>query len=334
MYYRTWFWLPLILLRTVSRSVAGALPTIAPHAAADSSLISLTVLPNDGAEIPYGFSADALFNRHSIDPVHTVVACMLAMRELALHDFNDVLTPGAHTWRYGPVIVWISHPGQGDRVVAVRYALWTLFLVLKDMLQRNVWQDSKSRGIFREKKVALVDILPTRSSSHAAVSEGLTMTQEPGIDDNGTAAAAVQRRDSSSAFSFKSSSQPRSSINNATMTDDEIDAHIDYFTKPVNHRDILAAICMLLVNSFPHNREPLTLAQVRIVGPATSEVSSAWSMARPPPPESMRMSRGDFISFLAKLPEHLYMQKKWFEMNVALSEDGVALAKGFFRTKP
>ncbi|KAL8770796.1 MAG: hypothetical protein Q9194_005086 [Teloschistes cf. exilis] len=333
MHQRTWFWLPLILLQTVSRSVAGALPATAPHTAADSSSISLTGLSSDEAQIPKGFGANALFNRHRIDPVHTILVCMLAMRELALHDFNDDLTPGSHTWRYGPVMLWIQ-PGEGDRAVAVRYALWTLFLVLKDMLQRNVWQDSKSWGNLNKKNVAILDILPVRPQSRAVVSEGLAMTQEPGIDDDGTAAAAIQKPDGSSAFSFNSS-QPRSmTINNATLTDDEIDALIDYLTKPVNHRDIIAVICMLLVNSFPHNREPLTLAQVRIQGPVTDVVWSAWNLARPPPPEPMRMSRGDFISFLAKLPEHLYEQKKWFEMNIALSADGVAVAKGFFRTKP
>ncbi|KAI4202823.1 MAG: hypothetical protein LQ350_002321 [Teloschistes chrysophthalmus] len=328
MHHRLWFWLPLILLRTVSRSVAGALPATAPHTAADSSSIALTGLFAHEAEIPHGFSADALYNQHNISPVHTILACMLAMRELALHDFNDVLTLGFHLWRYGAVMVGISHPDKGDRVVAVRYALWTIFLVLKDMLQRNFWQDSKTSGEFRGRNVAVVDILPVHSQSHAAVSEGLTMTQEPGIDDNDTAAAAVQRPDGSSAFSFNSSSQLRSGIDN------EQDAHIDYLDKPVNSRDIVGAICMLLINSFPRNRETLTFAQVRIIGPVTAEVWSAWNTARPPPPEPLRMSRGDFISFLAKLPEHLYIQKKWFEMNVALSENGVPLAKGFFRTKP
>ncbi|KAI4103843.1 MAG: hypothetical protein L6R37_003568 [Teloschistes peruensis] len=114
-----------------------ALPPTAPHTAADSSSISLTRLSSDEAQIPKGFGANALFNQHRIDPVHTIVVCMLAMRELALHDFNDDLTPGSHKWRYGRVIVRIL-PGEGDRVVAARYALWTLFLVLKDMLQRNV----------------------------------------------------------------------------------------------------------------------------------------------------------------------------------------------------
>ncbi|KAI4251928.1 MAG: hypothetical protein LQ352_004579 [Teloschistes flavicans] len=327
----SWFWLPLSLLGAVSRSVAGAIPAIAPSTAADSSLISLSGL-SDEAEIPYGFSVNALYNRYTINPLHTVAVCMLAMGELALQDFNDDLPPGPRSWRnprYPDVILRIE-PSEGDRVVAARYALWTIFLVFKDMLIRNVWQDSKSIGDFRGKFVATLDLLPVLKLD--AVSEGLTMIQEPGsLNDGAAAAAAVQKPDD---FAFSLNSSQPGSIDNGTLKDDECYAHIEYLPKAVNHRDIIAAVCMLLVNSFPHNRELLQFAKVRIKGPTVNEVSSAWNSVRPPPPPPMRMTRGDFIVFLSKLPEHLYLQQKWFEMNVALSERGVAVANGFFRTKP
>ncbi|KAL8689223.1 MAG: hypothetical protein Q9218_005062 [Villophora microphyllina] len=325
---RTWFWLSLTLLHAVSRSVVGAIPATTPPAAGDLSLIQPSGL-SVGPNVPNDFDVKATFGRTALDQWPSIAVCMEAMRELALHLYNDDLSPGAHKWQhpvYSNAMLWVE-PAKGTDVVSARFALWTVFLLFQEMLLRNLWQFSRSRATYHGREVATVTLSPAKVPH--AVSEGLAVNQHTAVDNDTT--AAIQKPNS---ISFPVNNSSSQETGNANLTADKIDAHITYLPKAVDRRDILAAVSWLMVDSFPYNRDPLSFIQIIIKPPVAASVWSVWNLARPPPPEGMRMTRGDFISFLAKLPEHLYLQKKWVEMNILQSEDGIALVKGFFRTKP
>ncbi|KAL8699146.1 MAG: hypothetical protein Q9201_006174 [Fulgogasparrea decipioides] len=318
----------LILLQTISVRAAEAIATAGPVIARPSAAPNpnLSTLPN----IPDAdFDYISRYDNTPLSENACVMVFMAAMRQLALSRFEDLLPDGL-SWQHEryPGVVLLLEPPQGSRTISVRFALWTVNAALRDMMFRDRFKKMELLATYRGVRIGTVQMFPPSTSTPAVnAKRGPAIMQHP----QGDGLAPTTSSRNSVAFDVNST---RVGADGGTVTDDQLQAHVDFLAKVIDRRDIWVMTAWSMLYLAPSNPYPLGFWRTTIPSVA-SEVTSIWNSVRPRPgTRPYLVTNGDLISLLARLPEYLLQENKFREMNIAINENGIDLAKGSFRTKP
>ncbi|KAI4093254.1 MAG: hypothetical protein LQ339_007732 [Xanthoria mediterranea] len=247
------------------------------------------------------------------------------MRELALMDFEgDLIEPGARTYAHPdyPGATALVSPAAGIAHASIRFAIWTLYETMRDTLRIPICGRTYYVGTWEGRDIVHVKILqqpPLTATQNKTVDTQLaqiagTKIALPSVSTNGS-------------FSFETIGLSRM----ANVGDSDLHAEITYRGKTMNQRDISMTAFGIMLRLAPTNRQDLGVFK-SIDITITTEVVSIFNRAARSIPYVM--SSGDLIAFVAYLPEHLLREKKWQEMDIALTDKQfpeVVIARGSIR---
>jgi len=248
-----------------------------------------------------------------------VMACITAMRELALLHFEDDDIP-QKSWtnpRFPGVWLTVGPASDGEKLT-VRFAMWMIAAVTRFMMAEDRFQNTRFTGIYRGNRVGSVTFLHAtfeggehnNSSSPQSQASGLVMA---GSNLNGVG------------FTFDGMNSGA-----ARNVNDQLRAEVNYLGTSIDRRDMLMMIIWLLLWLAPRNRVPLGVW--RVGQPLlTCEIIALWNRVKQ---DRYLMTGGDMISLLAYLPEILLRESKYQEMDIVIHDDGVTVARGAVRVKP
>lgn len=250
---------------------------------------------------------------------------LVAMRELALMDFEgDLIEPGARTYAHPdyPGATALVSPAAGIAHASIRFAIWTLYEAMRDTLSIPICGRTYYVGTWEGRDIVHVRILQQSS---------LTTTQNKTVDiqvaQSAGAKIALPSVSTNGSFSFATTGL--SGMPN--VGDSDLHAEITYLSKAMDQRDIFMTAFGIMLRLAPTNRQDLGVFKSIDIA-ITTEVISIFNRAARSIPYVM--SSGDLIGFVAYLPEHLLREKKWQEMDIALTDNefpGVVIARGSIR---
>ncbi|KAL8692046.1 MAG: hypothetical protein Q9218_002855 [Villophora microphyllina] len=264
-------------------------------------------------------------------------ACVLVatsvMHTLALHHIDDVLPGGPQVWTHPldpSVVLWITPP-EGSQETAVRFAMWTLFAAFRDMSQKQRFNQMEYLGAYRQQAVAGVAFYPAAKGLPNIAGKNLTVALQP-LQLTGDILSKESH--SGFTFSFGANSTALGDGSDTPANDDKLHAHVDYIGKVVDQRDIWMMILWFQLNLAPHNRTPISVFQTVLPG-ITAKMYTIWNSVKPPPgTQPHSFGGGDLISLLAILAQQLSSNRQFREMNIAVSDRGVIVARGLIRANP
>ena len=244
----------------------------------------------------------------------------MAMRELALYHFEDKIIPRPWIHPDFPQVSLTLVPPETDEDISVRFAMWTIAATVRFILEENRFQSVQFTAFYRHAPVGSVRLFPTGSLHAAAAQDNSSFQQSRPLE---LATAASNHTDGYFNFDLM-----RSGV--AENANDQLRAEVDYLTKSIERRDMFFMLIWLLLGLAPHNREPMIVWRVA-QDAVTCAVTTLWNRVKQ---TQYQITKGDMISFLASLPGLLLRDNVFREMNIAIKDGDVVVARGSFRTEP
>ncbi|KAL8846470.1 MAG: hypothetical protein Q9221_008436 [Calogaya cf. arnoldii] len=312
----------IALLCAVTKCISAAVPATSP-AEQKPRLSALPDLPDPD------FHYDAAYTMPHFSPTASIMACVAAMRELALLDRNAYI---------GETKSW-THPGYPEATVliedvggsrsTVRFAMWIIQAAIKDMMQRSMFQTSAFLGHYRNTIIGRVQIL----RHHVA-----GVSNEPQITAGAGSDAGDEKSSSGVSFGFR----PPEALPGATALKDDFDARIQYVGKAMDMRDVYFSMIWLMLVFGSHNNEPLRALEWRNdvisarrivckVPSVTIEVRTLWYSVARPETRPRPLTAADMVNMLAALAVVVEKDHQFSEMDIVIFEEGVVIARGGIR---
>ena len=244
------------------------------------------------------------------------------MREPALLPDFGARYPGK-TWimdGYPQVAISVGNPGD---TTTVRWAMWTITAVIRDMMTRNRFQTSQFDGTFLDIRVGVVKFFAPN-----------TMETEVMANRTEYAVPQISGAESTANHSTTSVSIDVSDLRlNDTSNADEMRAHVTYRTREISRSDMFMAIIWTLLNLAPH-KDDEPVRSITITNVAITASATAVSFVRPRniPLRVLPLQYGNVVSLMAKLPEVLLRENMFREMDIVVKDDGVVVGEGMVRS--
>ena len=295
---------------------AASIPTSATSIAdlSQRTASNLTNLP----DLPNGdFAVTATWFSRSLPVTACEMVCVTAMRELALYHFDEGVIP-PRSWVHPdfPQVRLSVEPARGKEETSVRFTMWIITASLRVMLEDNRFQSVQYVGLYQDQPIGIVRLFNT---------DNLHAQRNSSFQQQRSSRLATAASDSARA-SFKFD---LTTFGAAVPANDDLQAEVQYLSKSIDRRDLFMSLVWLLLRLAPHNREPLAVWQETHKA-ITCGVTTIWNRVEQ---TRYEMTKGDMISFLAYLPEILLKWNKFSEMNIAIKDNGIVVARGLFRTK-
>ena len=276
------------------------------------STTALSTLPDLPQENDLATLAN--FYPYHVPDIAVFMAAIRAMRGLSSHDFETANIPET-SWFHSlfPGVKLTVRPAPGKRILSVRFAMWMILYTTRCLILEKEYS-GEFLNLYKREMIGYVVILPTTPIAR----EGNSNTQ-------------TTERQNTKSFSNNSSAQ---NFSIGTVTDDEMQATVNYVGKNIDRADFFLALLWLIVDLAPHIEEPLTTWRVTRNSIHT-EITTIWNRAKPPAGSApYPINKGDLISMLAYLPEVCLHDRKFQEMNIEIRKSGEVIARGLVRTKP
>ena len=312
-----------VLFCILSLSKSAALPALVSiNANLDLLTPTGTNLSDMLPDLPTkDFQYIALYRGSVLPDIACMMVCVFAMRELALlPDFGARLS--GKTWimdDYPQVAMSVGNPGE----TTVRWAMWTITAAIRDMMTHNEFRASQFNGIYLDIRVGVV-----RFFAPNTIETGIVANQTEHAVPQISEAASTATHTPTVSISFDVSDLKL----NATSNADEMWADLTYRTKKISRFDVFMAIIWTLLNLAPHKDNE----SVRIVtipnAAITASVTVSFSRVAGIPPRLQPLQYGNAVSLTAKLPEVLLRDNMFREMDIAVKEEGVVVARGTVRS--
>lgn len=216
-------------------------------------------------------------------------------------------------------------PGHCSVCVMDLWAAW------QDMLAESRFEVVEVTGRYSYNPVVLVIFAPAGAPPAMVTEQNLTIFRQP--LQGPASAVAIGGVKSGKGISFN---VDRTSVgaDKTSLANDGLSAQVDYLGKVVPRRDIWVMVVWLILNAAPRILDELSVFRV-MIAMGSDEVRTVWNPVRPAPgTHPYMMSYADLISLVADLPFALLRGKKFYEMNIAVKDNGIVIARGLFRTKP
>lgn len=297
----------IALLCAATKCNPVAVPAIIP-AGQDLGLSALPDLPD------LDFTYDAAYTIPHLSSTASIMACVAAMRELALLDMNSNIGR-TKTWThpgYPEVSVLMEEVG-GSRST-VRFAMWLIQAAIKDIMVRQRYQTSAFLGQYRNVIIGRVQFIRHQHAGGA----------EPQI----TVGVGGEKSSSDVSFDLK-----LPSTTGRTASNDDFSASVQYLDKVMDKRDTFFTIIWLLMAFGSHGNEPLRVYGCNVLS-VTAEVRTIWNSVTRPARQHYLLKAADMVNMVAHLAVVLVRVNHYREMNLIISEDGVEIARGAIRTRP
>ncbi|KAL6717718.1 hypothetical protein ACLMJK_005633 [Lecanora helva] len=277
------------------------------------SLAAIPDLPGDD------FSFRIEWRTPRISEISSIMACIWAMRELALQDFESgTISQGGWVHpRFPGVLLAVVPPAGKDRLT-VRFAMWVITATLRVIVEARL-----------NKTIALTGDYKGRTIGTAKLTEAPPDDSMP-LDTVGY---------NGSQLAFEKPSQKRFSfpLSNASShsgvelgSGDQLHATINFLDTAIDRYDIFFSVAWFMLACAKDNHKWLAFLNMMAEAPR-SRITSSWNAVRQ---AQTRMSFGDLISFLAYLPEYCVQQETFREMDATISDDNAPVARGSIRARP
>ena len=250
--------------------------------------------------------------------IPSVMVCIWAMRELAMLRFRDEFVP-ERDWTHPrfPQVRLTVVPPAGKDDISVRFAMWVITATMRLMLEAENFQSIHSLGYFRNRAIGSITLTPSRAIGvlYNSSSHHISPPQHE------------QPPNTAGYFPFGHIPINADSISSAN---DQLHAEVEYRSTMIDRRDIFFGVTWFILECAPHNEEPLTVWRVTPEA-ISSHITIVWNRVRQ---TRYQMTMGDVVSFLAYLPEVLLEQGMFREMDIAIKNGDVTVARGSFRARP
>ena len=299
----------IAILCTKTYCIPTALPATTPGKH-DLALSAIPDLPDRE------FTYDVTYIKPPLTPTACVMACIAAMHELALLDWNTYIST-ERTWTHpnSPKASLILDNVGGSRCT-VRFALWLIQAAIRHMMIQHRYQTSAFLGRYRKVLIGRVQFV--RNPVYGV--EGSETSADPGIGG--------EKNGSSLSFKLKVPSAPGPAILN-----NRLGASVEYLPKRMDIRDTYFIIIWLIMAFGSHGYQPLRIFQCNFVS-ITVEARTIWNSALRPASREGLLSAADMVNFVAQLAVVVHRDNKYREMNVLVYDGGVEVARGAIRTSP
>ncbi|KAL8648697.1 MAG: hypothetical protein Q9226_005894 [Calogaya cf. arnoldii] len=298
------------LLCAATKCISAAVPATF-LAGQKPRLSALPDLPNPD------FHYDAAYTLPHFSPTASIMACVAAMRELALLDKNAYLGE-IKSWThsgYPEVTVLIEDVG-GSRST-VRFAMWVIQAAIKDMMQRSMFQTSAFLGHYRNTIIGRVQFLPHQV---VGVDNEPQNTAGAGPDaDGGKSSSGVSFNFESPAF-----------LPAVTASKGDFDARVQYVGKAMDLRDVYFTLIWLMLVFGSYGNEPLRVLECKVPS-VTIEVRTLWNSVARPEMRPRPLTAADMVNMLAALAVVVEKDHEFSEMDIVIFEEGVVIARGVIR---
>ncbi|KAL8892969.1 MAG: hypothetical protein Q9192_005545 [Flavoplaca navasiana] len=276
----------------------------------DPALSAIPDLPGQG------FSYDAAYTLPRITPVASIMACIAAMHDLALLNWNSYIGE-PRTWTHpGFPEVSVIMDDVGGSKSTIRFALWLMQAAIRDMMIRNSYRTAAFLG--RYQRVLIGRLQFVRNPTAGVAKLGRSTETNIGDETSG----------SNVSFRFEVPSAPGRAI-----SIDPFGARIDYLDKRMDMRDTYFTIIWLLMAFGSHGYQPIRIFHC-IVKSITVEAMTIWNNMSHPPRGQHPLRAADMVEMVAQLALVVQRDHRYREMNVLIYEDGVEIARGAIRIRP
>ncbi|KAL8687727.1 MAG: hypothetical protein Q9224_005066 [Gallowayella concinna] len=252
---------------------------------------------------------------HSLPENAIIMVCVAAMQEIA-HLDTDAYVSNTKSWVHPEYPgVALSVLAEGGRTMSVRFARWLIHAAMRDMMFRDRYEMSVSRGWYREDFIG-----------------GITFYPEPDGSAQQSLVSPPPNASSGIAFSFQ---HGQSGTTGISTLGDQLHAYVEYEGKAMDKRDTFLSIIWLLLALGGRGGELLRSLYVKTKA-ITVEVRTIWNSISRPGTEQYIVTCGDLINMLARLAVILQKENRFSEMNVIIREGQgkPEIARGAIRTKP
>ena len=263
-----------------------------------------------------GFSYDAAYTLPRITAIASIMACIAAMHDLALLNWNSYIGE-PRTWTHpGFPEVSVIMDNVGGSKSTVRFALWLMQAAIRDMMIRNTYRTAAFLGRYR--KVLIGRLQFVRNPTAGVAKIGSSTETNIGNETGG----------SNVSFRFEVPSAPGRALSNHRLG-----ARVDYLDKRMDMRDTYFIIIWLLMAFGSRGYQPLRIFHCNIRS-LTVEAMTIWTDLSHPPRGQHLLTAADMVNMVAQLALVVHRDHRYREMNVLIYEDGVEVARGAIRTRP
>ncbi|KAL8932087.1 MAG: hypothetical protein Q9216_006967 [Gyalolechia sp. 2 TL-2023] len=248
------------------------------------------------------------------------MACVAALHALAVLD-RDSTVSADEKWThpdYPGVVLYVAEDPKSPITMTARWATFLINAGIRDMMLRQRYESAIFWGWFRDVRVGSAIFASSRRPPR------LSLLQRP------QDVSMIIRTGANHTTLTYGRSRSRTGIELATG--DTIHAEVTYLEKAMDRRDSMIMIIYLMMSLGGRDYEPLKAYQC-IFQAITVEVRTIWNAA-PAPPKTYVINSMDLVNFLAHLAVVILRERKFAEMNVVISDDGVVLVRGAVRTRP
>ena len=261
------------------------------------------------------FDYTSKYSGRLLPDIPCMMVCVFAMRELALlSNFNGGCEIPGKTWimdEYPQVAISVGNP---DDVVTVRFAMWTITSAIRNMMIRNQFQTSQFVGTWLGVRVVYMNFFAPNTIETTVVKTHTEYAVSQSSAD--TATVSINIGDSN---------------RNVTLNDDQLRAEVIYKTKEISKKDMFMAVIIALLTLAPHETEEririVTITEFAITASVTTYFIRVLGIPRRLQP----LQYGNLISLLAKIPEILFREDMFREMDIVVKDDNVVVGKGTVR---
>ncbi|KAL8790931.1 MAG: hypothetical protein Q9213_000356 [Squamulea squamosa] len=242
------------------------------------------------------------------------MASVAAMRELAQLNINSFIG-NTKTWSHpGYPGASVTMQGQGGKRSSIRFAMWLIQASIKDTMLRERYQTAVFFGWYHGARIGRVIFSATGYDNVEATSR--------------VATPVVQNNLSSLSFNLDIPSTGRSPV-----SQDDLDARVQYIGKAMDRRDSFFTMIWLLMAFGCHSNQPLRAFSCSVPA-VTVEARTIWNAVMRPPSHPYMLKAGDMVNMIAQLAVVLARDQTYREMNVIITDEGVEIARGVIRTRP
>ncbi|KAL8993089.1 MAG: hypothetical protein Q9188_007418 [Gyalolechia gomerana] len=273
--------------------------------------LNLSALP----ELPdKHFRYVAVYRPPALSEVPAIMACVAALQELAMLDFDTTVSSDKRWTHPNYPGVFLSVYGQPSTPLTVRWAIFLIHAGIRDMMLRERYETGIFFGWYRDVRLGRVLFWSSRQPQ----------PPNPQRPEN---APMLSTGTNHTELTFQ---RGRPGIGSKLVSADQLQANVEYLEKTMDRRDSMLMIIYLMMSLGGRDNEPLVAFQC-IFPAITVEVRTIWN-ALPAAPQGI--NSGDMINMLAELAVVILRERKYTEMNVVISDEGVEIARGAIRTRP
>ncbi|KAL8884607.1 MAG: hypothetical protein Q9215_007386 [Flavoplaca cf. flavocitrina] len=276
----------------------------------DPALSAIPDLPGPG------FSYDAAYTLPRITPIASIMACIAAMHDLALLNWNSYIGE-PRTWTHpGFPEVSVIMDDVGGSKSTVRFALWLMQAAVRDMMFRNRYRTAAFLGRYRKVLIGRLQFVHNPTAGVEKV--GTSTETNIGTETSG----------SNVSFRFEVPSAPGRAISNNPLA-----ARVDYLDKRMDMRDTYFIIIWLLMAFGSRGYQPLRIFHCNVRS-LTVEAMTVWTNVSRPPRGEHPLTAADMVNMVAQLALVVQRDHRYREMNVLIYDDGIEVARGAIRIRP